>query len=463
MKADLIQVCDVAEVSRSQAGGTRLAAAVGARMRAIERRFPSASEGLLSILDQAIVSGTGFFTAAIIGRATSPEQFGVYYVVLSVVLIMSGVQEQVIAAPYMVHSKRRQGRDLAEYAGSMWLHHLGLTVLTVLGLALAIVLTAAAGNTGALPGLWALLGAGPFLLLRDAIRRYAFAELQVTSAIALDAIVAAVQLSGLALLGHYEQLNLLSIYAVMGGACCLACFLTFLLNPPRIQFVRERSLPDWRGNWDFSKWALWSFLVRGTTPYVTLWFLGLAMGTSATAVLGACTTIIGVTNVVLAGVSNVLTPQAAQAYATGGSSNLRRILTFSAAFLVLTIGGFSLLLLLTGDWLAVAVFGPPYQGTAGILITLAMYMLMNGLGLVAGNGLWAIDHSRCAFVGDVYGAVVTLIASASLILPWGALGAALAMLIGAATAAVVRSIMLARYLADDELDSGVAANSMFSR
>jgi O-antigen/teichoic acid export membrane protein len=438
-------------------------AVIGARVRAMEQQFPSASEGLYSILDQAIVSGTGFITAAIIGRATSSELFGQYYLALSIVLILSGIQEQLIAAPYMVHSKRRKDRELAEYAGSVWLHHFGLTVVTIAGLTAAIAFSAVAGKTGWLTGLYALLGAGPFLLLRDAIRRYAFAELQVRSAIALDAIVAVVQLGGLALLGYFGQLTLLNIFGVMGGASLVACLAVYLLSPPRIQIVRERSRRDWRSNWSFSKWALWSFLVRGTTPYIALWMLGLAIGTSATATLGACTTIIGVTNIVLAGVSNVLTPQAAQAFARGGSSDLRRVLFYSSAFMLLTIGGFSLLLLLTGDLLAVLVFGPAYQGTAAILLTLAIYTLMNGLGMVAGNGLWAIDHSRSAFVGDVYGAVAMLIGTAILILPLGALGAALAMLIGASTAAVARSLALARYLTDVGLDSTVTAGSVCSR
>ena len=79
------------------------------RISAAGRRFPLASKGLLSIFDQAIFSGTSFLTAVLIGRATSPGQLGTYYLVLSIVLVISSVQDQLISAPYVIYSKRRQG------------------------------------------------------------------------------------------------------------------------------------------------------------------------------------------------------------------------------------------------------------------------------------------------------------------------------------------------------------------
>src|SRR5829696_8659247 len=87
---------------------------------AIELRFPLMSRGFLSIFDQAVFSGTSFATAVLIGRATSPDQLGQYYLVLSIILVITGAQEQIVSAPYVVYSKRREGQELAEYAGSMW-------------------------------------------------------------------------------------------------------------------------------------------------------------------------------------------------------------------------------------------------------------------------------------------------------------------------------------------------------
>jgi O-antigen/teichoic acid export membrane protein len=87
---------------------------------------------------------------------------------------------------------------------------------------------------------------------------------------------------------------------------------------------------------------------------------------------------------------------------------------------------------------------------------------MNGISIVAGNGLWAIHQPRSNFVADVCCMSVTLIAAALLIHPFGALGAALATLGGTLTAAIVRTITLFRYLDDQTLTSGVALSSALS-
>ncbi len=418
--------------------------AMASRLRKLPRRFPSASMGLLSIFDQAIVSGTGFATAVIIGRMTSPDQLGLYYMTLSIVLLAVGIQDQVVAAPYLVYAKRRQGRELAQYSGSMWCHHLILTVVSVVGLSVAIAILWATGTATITPGLWALLGAGPLLLLREDIRRFSFANLNVRSAVGVDATVCVAQLGGLLLLGYFGRLSLFAIFGVMGASCALACVGWLLFDRPTVRFAWQRFWPDWRHNWEFAKWALRGHLVGSTTPYVMIWIVSFAMGPVAAGVLGACATLIGITRVLQAGVTNILTTQSAHAFATGGSADLRRVLIRAAAFLGLAIGVVCLLVLASGDALAVLVYGAFYQGCGAILFTLALSALVTSLGIVAGNGLWAIDRPRSNFVADVCCMVVTLVAAVFLVFSWGVLGAALAILAGSVVATIVRVITLTR-------------------
>ena len=131
-----------------------------------------------------MVSGTSFFTAAIIGRLTTPHELGLYYLVLSIVIVGSAIQDSAVSAPYLVYCKRRQGRELEEYSGSAWLHLLAYCATSILVLLGMIAVLTASGQTNILPGLWVLLGAGPLILLRQGIRRLTFANLHVRSAIA---------------------------------------------------------------------------------------------------------------------------------------------------------------------------------------------------------------------------------------------------------------------------------------
>src|SRR5262249_7184664 len=83
---------------------------------------------LLSISDQALVSGASFATSVIIGRTCSKEDLGVYSLALSLVLFIRGIQGELVCSPYAIFSSRREGRDLAAYTGSTLVHYLSLTV-----------------------------------------------------------------------------------------------------------------------------------------------------------------------------------------------------------------------------------------------------------------------------------------------------------------------------------------------
>ena len=176
------------------------------------------------------------------------------------------------------------------------------------------------------PGLWALVCTAPLLLFRQGVRRFTFASLELKSAVVLDAAVAVLQLGGLVLLIYLRWLSLFSIFAVMGAACGLACIGWYLLKKPCVRFVRARFLPDWRSNWSFSRWALRTYVLGNTTPQLMLWLVSAVVGPAATGIFGACNNLIGISNVLLGGVDNVLTPQASHAFATGGVKDLRRIL-----------------------------------------------------------------------------------------------------------------------------------------
>jgi O-antigen/teichoic acid export membrane protein len=261
MSADFLETCiDVEPVPPG------IGAAVVSRWQAIESRFRSLLQCALSISDQAIVSGTSFVTAIIVGRMTSAEDLGLYYLVLSIAMVASAVEESGVFLPYVVYGKRRTGIELEEYTGSVWAQMLLLCALSVVLLVAMILILTATGKTDVVPGLWALCIAGPLILIRNGIRRLAFARLHVWTAIALDAIVAVAQLGALLTLGYFGRLTVANIFIVMGGACAVASICTSLLDPQRMRFNPGRMLPDWSQNWSFAKWALRSYLLGFTAP-----------------------------------------------------------------------------------------------------------------------------------------------------------------------------------------------------
>src|SRR5262249_60885935 len=68
---------------------------------------------------------------------------------------------------------------------------------------------------------WALAGVMPFVLMREFGRRFAFAHLQISQALLLDAAVATIQLVALFSLGWTGRMSAVTACAALGGACGL--------------------------------------------------------------------------------------------------------------------------------------------------------------------------------------------------------------------------------------------------
>jgi O-antigen/teichoic acid export membrane protein len=400
--------------------------------------------GLLAVFDQAIVSGTGFATSVIIGRLCAPADLGTYYLALSVILFVRGMQEQLVSSPYTFHAQHRQGAELATYTGSVFVHQAMLTLVAVAAILVAAVAGSWAGAV--LPAdpatIAAVLGAVPLLLLREHLRQFAFARFRVATVIRLDLVVAIAQLGGLALLATTGTLEIATVYAAMGGGCLLACAGWYALGDRPFQFRISRFWPDWRHNWRFGRWMLASFLVGSSSPYVLPWFVAALRGAAETGVMAACNTLVGLANAVVLGLSNSLTPQAAQAYATGGTAELRRVLWKTAALFVSTLGSFCVVAYVAGDALAVTVYGENYAGIGGIVAAYALSLLAASLAITAGNGLCAMHRPSANVTADVAALVSTIAAAAALVPGLGVPGAAVASICGNTVSAGVRGAIL---------------------
>ncbi len=421
------------------------------------RRRPSLEKAVLSIFDQAVFSGTSFLTAVIVGRSSTQSELGIYYLTLTIVMVMFGIHENVVAGPYMIFSARRRGLELAEYTGSMWAHHLVLTTLGMVAIVIMIGVAAAAGAVDFMAGLWTLLVAGPLLLLREGIRRLSFARLRLTTAIALDVTVSALQLGGLLSLWYLERMSISGVFSVMGGACALASLGWFVFTPDPPRFVRFRFWEDWRHNWGFAKWAVLSWLTVDTVPFIMPWIVDLSSGTAATGVYGACATLVGVNNILVVGTGNFLRPKSAQSFASGGVPALRQLLLITAGMFILVFGAFTVGMVFLGDWLAVFVYGESFRGAWTLLTALSANVLVGSLGFVGASGLWAVGRPRASMLADVCLAVTTLIAAVCLVGTYGALGVALASLIGSIVGMFAKVATLERILrllaAEDEANS----------
>jgi O-antigen/teichoic acid export membrane protein len=278
------------------------------------------------------------------------------------------------------------------------------------------------------------------MLMRDFLRSLCIAHLRPGTALAIDTAVAIIQLGGLLVLVMFDLLSVRAAYAVMGTACAVASVGWLLARKQPVRFKLRQALRDAAHNWQFAKWVLASHLVGDTARFLIPWVLVAVHGTSATGLLAACVTLVGVTNVFVAGLGKFITAKAAHAYTTGGLSSLRSVLATAAAVLVVVLGGCFLLFTVAGDLIAQVVYGDKFAGCGVVTAVLAGAVLLRSLGNLTGQGLWAIDRPRANFLPDLCMSLVTLAVLVFLVQPLGVLGAALAILAGVTAGGVMRCL-----------------------
>jgi O-antigen/teichoic acid export membrane protein len=401
---------------------------------------PLLSHSALAVFDQAVVSGTSFATSVLLARYSTRQEVGTYYLALSVLMLARGIQEQVICAPYMIYCHKKAPPEAGRYAASVLLHHAALSGL----FCLLLVLAAGSGlGPDEARGVWWVVGVGgPLILLRECVRQMVLAHLKVAQALLLDGCVCGLQLGLLGVTATLGQLTVnvaLGILALAAGTPAIGWL---LLAARRLKPSLRAAADDLALNWRFGRWALASHLLASLTPYVMPWAVAWSRGTAETGLWGAANTLVGLSNIFLMGLCNSLSPRAAQAYAAEGVDALKQVLLRTAMLFGATLGTLCLAAWMCGEWVAVTLLGPSFAGIGPLVGLLSVSVLVNSVGVVAGNGLWAMDRPRASFLADA-AALGVVVATTLWWVPWGgALGAAAATLAGTSVDALVRLAIL---------------------
>lgn len=400
-------------------------------------------ESMLSVADQAVVSGVSFLSTVFLGRWCGAAELGAYSLGLTIVVLLVGAQMALIAIPYTNHFRRVAETERRAFAGCCLIGQLlfsGAVTLLLASIAAALLLTDRGGNIRVV--LMMLVPVLPPVLLRDFARRFAFAHLRMGAALALDSFVAVVQVGGLVLLLMTGNLNALTAFAVMGiGAAAGGLGALFLM---RAQFAFRLGLlrTSLVRHWTYGRWVLASTSMAIAQGYLMHWLLALTGGTTQTGVFAACMTVVLLVNPLLMAIGNVLEPKAARAIVEKGHRHLRRIIWRISFSLGAAMVVYFVVLFFAGGWLVSTIFaGTEFVGRGHLVAVLALSMLGSAVGIPISHGLRAMDRPDLSFRGAAVSLLVTLLAGLVLVPRYGMLFGAYALLLGVVTGTVVRIVL----------------------
>ncbi|MFP4501125.1 MAG: lipopolysaccharide biosynthesis protein [Candidatus Hydrogenedentota bacterium] len=410
----------------------------------------AAGKAFITLADQGVVSATNFLTAVLVGRFAGTEELGLYYLGFQGILIFAqNTQMSLVSAAYIVYGPRLSGEDFRQYTGSTLLHYAALAVIAALGLLVAGLGLRATGVPQDMAGLDKVLlvmaGAVIFFLLREYARQVCFARLNAHAALVLDGFVLVAQVCGLMALGGLGVLTADRAYMVVGLACG-AGGLTWLAARRQIFSPHMgRAWPDFRKNWRYSRWVFAMNLAFLGSMQIYPWLLVSFHGKEANGILGACATVIFLSNPFIIGMSNFLGPKCVHALTERGAPGLQQVVRTATAFFAVTMGGFCVIMLAGGGVALHLLFGDAELAAYGHVVSIwAVGQLAWALRAPAEYGLNAIERPDVGFKALLLMLLITVTAGVWLTWRYQAAGVAVGIAAGQTAACVYSRTVFAR-------------------
>jgi len=402
----------------------------------------TARHASLALFDQCIVSGSRFVTTVLIGRVAGAEQLGEFALAFSLALMIAIAQETLVSTPYTLFCNRYEGKARAEFAGSVLAHCGGLTLLVMAGLALFSLFLSYYSPSSDFGQLILILATiTPFLLLREFARRFAFAHLRMRVAVAVDLGMAIVQICGLIWLAAIDSLSAINALWVIGLAAAVSSAGWLIYDHQMFSVRWQRVVPEWLRNWSSGKWLFGGSMVSAATGASLYWILALMSGLTATGIFAACMAIVQFANPVVLGLSNVLEPSTARAFAEGGHAKIRQVVQMGQLSLAIVLTLFCTVVIFMGaDVIAYIYHGSEYANHDHTVIVLAFSTLVAALELAPSFGLRVMERSNHIFFVKLLQASIIFIVLISFVSKYGMLSAAYALLAGSVAGASMLSL-----------------------
>ena len=346
-------------------------------------------------LDQVVASASNLFIVLIVARWMSVIDLGYYAIAFSVFTVLGTVQDSLITRPYTVQmlnsdvDPRVRSAGALAFALSLWL---SLTlILWATGIALVL-----SGQADREASIAFILGAAiPSLLLREFVRRYCFAHLKAWQAFSVDLAYLIFAILGFLLTIVYFELTVISVIVVMTLSCTASAGAWMFLNHRSFLFDIHEVRGVAASMASVGGWLTFGQIAAQAQSFSVQWIALLTVGPAATGVYTASLSVISLSNPLLFGYFNLLTPQFVRCYKSSGLDAVFRRAVLSSLLLGCLTSCFALFVFFLGDWILRVLFpGEEYQSSSKILVILAVALVASSLGGPATIALVTLDRAK---------------------------------------------------------------------
>ncbi len=363
--------------------------------------------------DQVLVSGVGFGTTVLLARWLGVDRFGLFGFAWAVMMFASAIQNAAISAPMLSSASRRREDQIQEFIqGVFSLQCLTAPLLGALIVGGAMVVSVWVESLLPLRDLKVeLFLASALYQMQDWLRRAFFSAHESRRAFENDIISYGGQLLILVAFLFANALDVRSALLAISISSGAALAIGMIQQNLRFRFAALKSVV--KPLWADGKHLLLAGQVHWLASQGALLLSADWLGTAGAGAVRAIQNLLGVFNVVLAGLDNAIPPTASITFERGGVVRLRSYLTRVALFTVIPFLIASALLVTNRRWIIRSIYGGEYEkysylvlwGVAFVLLALFVRLLTYYHRALSST----VEISRAAVLGSVSATLIVVI------------------------------------------------------
>jgi O-antigen/teichoic acid export membrane protein len=376
---------------------------------------------LLALCDQAIVSVANFLTGIVLARSLSLGEFGKYSLVWMGILFGANIQMSLIISPMMSIGPIQRRLSTKSYLGSVLTVQIVFSLLTTV--MLAVIMAALSFTRFSVSTAWLLpiLAANLAYQLQDFLRRVAFFQKRLFTALTGDVISYIGQLAVIGVLIRIHRISVVNVLWANAVTSVLAILFVAPVTPLLIARVRVVQLA-FRRNWQSARYLLAATLMQWTSGNFFVLIAPTFLGVDAVGALRACQSVMNMTNIWMQGLENSLPAEASRVLTKSGLPGLRRYVARS----LLIIGGGTAVVVLVITiapefWLKL-LYGPHLKGYGVVLRAYGVISFLSILTMPLRAGLRSLEYTKPIFSGYIMTTVYSLISAPLLAWAFGMKG-----------------------------------------
>ncbi len=390
------------------------------------RRYPQ----LITLGDQALVSGTSFVLGVFLVKQLGLELYGDFTLLWLIVLFFGSLHESLIVAPMYTFMPKLELKQKHDYIKQLSLMHISFVFVTSVLLWLFIWVYGNQYLPGTLDikvGIVLQLAVFTFLTVQFQ-RKLSYASGNSFEAAKLDLIVYGGQLLALGLIGILNsKIELFQVILMLVGLQGIG-----VLYRWKLWFGLKVDMPSFLEatyrHWLYSKWLLGTSILQWCSGNFFIIVAGGVLGSVAVGAIRMIQNLIGVLNVLFLAAENYTPIRASKILFDSGWKALKKFILRIVVVGTIATALIGCFFTFYGEWLLGFFFSKELMSYGNQFVGYSILYVLIYVGINLRFLLRTLEHTRPLFIAYILGAVFSLLFAKPILIQFGISGVVLGLI-----------------------------------